>query len=83
MSSQILTFEDLKQVSLEEIIQQVVVQRKTLTIRVSADEEITIQLKAREALNDPEAISRSEARLIPLPVLKGYVLEGWKDAIYG
>ena len=83
MSSQILTFEDLKQVSLEEIIQQVVVQRKTLTIRVSADEEITIQLKARKALNDPEAISRSEARLTPLPVLKGYVPEGWKDAIYG
>ena len=83
MSSQILTFEDLKQVSLEEIIQQVVVQRKTLTIRVSADEEITIQLKAREALNDSEAASRSKPKLIPLPVLKGYVPEGWKDAIYG
>ena len=68
MSSQTLTMEELKHLSLEEIIHQILVQQKTLTVRVSDDQEVTIQLKSG---------------LKPLPVLEGYIPEGWKDAIYG
>ncbi len=67
MSSQTLTFEELKHVSFEEIVRQVLTQRKTLTISISDDQEITIQLKPR---------------LKTLPVLEGYIPEGWKEAIY-
>lgn len=67
MVSQILTLKELKHVSLDEIIRQVLEQRKTLTILVSEDREVTIQPKTR---------------LRPLRVLEGYIPEGWKDAIY-
>lgn len=29
-----------------------------------------------------QAVISSESQLLPLPVLKGYVPQGWKDAIY-
>lgn len=67
MSSETLTLEDLKDVPLEEIIRQVLDQEKIVTIRVADDREVTIQPKRR---------------LKPLPVLEGYLPEGWKDAIY-
>lgn len=67
MSSQTLTFEESKHFSFEEIVRKVLTQGKTLTISISDDQEITIQLKPR---------------LKPLPVLEGYVPEGWKEAIY-
>ena len=67
MASQTLTLEELKHIPLDEIIRQVLDQRKTVTIRVSDDQEVTIQVKPK---------------LKPLPVLEGYIPEGWKDAIY-
>lgn len=68
MSSQTQTLEKLKDVPLGEIISQVLERWETWTIRVSDDQEVSIQPKAR---------------LKPLPTLEGYIPEGWKDAIYG
>lgn len=82
MSSRTVTLEEIRHVPLEEIIQQVIAQRKPLTIQVSMDEEVTVQLKSREASDQPEASSRPVPNLIPLPVLDGYIPEGWEDAIY-
>ena len=62
-----LKLEELKHKSLEEILQSVSVNRQILTVRLTNGAEIIIQPK-------PE--------LKPLPVLEGYVPEGWKEAIY-
>ena len=68
MSSQALTLEELKHISLEKIVRQVLDKQRPLTIRVSDGQEVTIQPRPR---------------LKPLLVLEGYIPEGWKDAIYG
>ena len=67
MSEQILTIEELKDVTFEEFIRQILAQRNRLSIVVSDDEELSIELKPR---------------LKPLPVLDGSIAEGWKEAIY-
>ncbi len=67
MVSQSLTLEEIEHISLGEIIRQVLDKQTPLIIQVSDDQEVTIQPKPR---------------LRPLPVLPGYVPEGWKDAIY-
>ena len=68
VSSQTRSLEELKHVPLGEIISQVLNRWETWTIRVSNDQEVSIQPKAR---------------LKPLPTLEGYIPKGWKDAIYG
>jgi hypothetical protein len=68
MALQVLTMEELKHLSFEEVIRQVLAEQKTLTVRISDDQEVTIQLKPA---------------LKPMLVLDGYLPEGWKDAIYG
>lgn len=66
MAGQILNIEELRDVSVEEIVRQLLTRRDRLTIVVSEDEEVSIELKSR---------------LKPLPVLDGKIPEGWKDAI--
>jgi hypothetical protein len=68
MPGQNLTIEELKDVSFEEIIRQLLSQRKPLTILISDEEEVSIQLRSR---------------LKPLLVLDGSIPAGWKEAIYG
>ena len=68
MQGQILTMEELKDISFEEIIRQLLSQRNSLIVLVSDDEEVSIQLRSR---------------LKPLPVLDGSIPAGWKEAIYG
>ena len=68
MPGQNLTLEELKDVSFAEIIQQLLRQRKPLTILISEEEEVSIQLRPR---------------LKPLLVLDGSIPAGWKEAIYG
>jgi hypothetical protein len=68
MQGQILTLEELKDISFEEIIRQLLSQQNSLTVLVSDDEEVSIQLRSR---------------LKPLPVLDGSIPAGWKEAIYG
>jgi hypothetical protein len=67
MSAQTLTLEAIKDISLEDLLARVLRERQTLTIRVSNDQEIVIA---------------PQQKLKPLPVLDGYVPQGWKDAIY-
>ena len=67
MSTQILTLEALKDISLEDFFAQVLRERQVLTIRVSNDQEIVIS---------------PQQKLEPLPVLDGYIPQGWEDAIY-
>lgn len=67
MPSKIETLEKWEKVPLGEIVAQILEHKETWIIRVSEEQEITIQ---------------PQARLKPLPTLEGYVPEGWKDAIY-
>ena len=66
MAGQILNIEELKGISVEEVVRQLLTRRDRLTIVVSEDEEVSIELKSQ---------------LKPLPVLEGKIPEGWKDAI--
>ena len=65
--TQILTLEELKQRSLDEILNEIIEQDMTLIVRLPNGEEILIE-------------SRSQLR--PLPVLSGYIPAGWKVALY-
>ena len=67
MPSQTLKLDTLKDVPLGKIILQVLKKRQKLTIWVSDEQEVIIEPKPK---------------LHPLPVLDGYIPEGWKDAIY-
>ncbi len=67
VSSQTLKLDAIKGVSLEEIIARVLKEDQTLTIWVSSEQEVVIEPRQK---------------LKPLPVLDGYVPQGWKDAIY-
>ncbi len=67
MPSQTLKLDTLKDVPLGKIILQVLKKRQKLTIWVSDEQEVIIEPKLK---------------LQPLPVLDGYISEGWKDAIY-
>jgi hypothetical protein len=67
MSSQTLKLEAIKDIAVGEIIWQVLRERQTLTIWVSSDQEVVIEPKQK---------------LKPLPVLDGYIPQGWQDAIY-
>lgn len=67
MSAQTLTLEAIKSISLEDLFARVLQERQTLTIRVSDEQAIVIA---------------PQEKLKPLPVLDGYIPQGWKGAIY-
>ena len=62
-----VTWDEIKKDSLEKVLRSVVAAREILTIRLPEGEEVTIQPKPP---------------LEPLPVLEGFVPQGWKDAVY-
>ena len=67
MTTQTLALEDIGQRSLEEVLWDVVERYTYLVVLMPSGEEVVIGLKPQ---------------LKPLPVLEGYVPEGWKDAVY-
>ena len=67
MANRIFTLDELKQRSFEEVLLDVIEQGLALIVRLPGGEEVVIEPKPR---------------LKPLPVLEGYVPEGWKGAIY-
>lgn len=67
MSAQTLTLEALKGISLEDLFARVLQERQILTIQVT---------------NEQAIILTPQEKLKPLPVLNGYVPQGWKDALY-
>ena len=67
MTSQIVTLHDVKDRSVEELLQSVVAAQQVLDIVLPDGAEVVIQPKPS---------------LQPLPVLDGMIPEGWKDAIY-
>jgi len=67
MTIRTVTLEDLKKRPLEDILQEVLDREEILTVRLPGGQEVKIQ---------------PSGKLKPLPVLKGKVPEGWKDAIY-
>ena len=67
MGNQVLTLDDLKEQTLEDVLRQVVRQQEALTVRLPEGETVAIQ---------------PSPHLRPLPVLEGFVPEGWKDALY-
>lgn len=68
MTERTIELGELEQLELGDVLREVVEREETLTIQLPGGEAVTIQ--------------RSQ-RLKPLPVLDGYVPEGWKDAING
>jgi hypothetical protein len=67
MTNRIVVLDDLKERTLEEVLWEVVRQQEVLTVRLAEHEAVTI---------------KPSPHLKPLPVLEGFVPEGWKDAIY-
>ncbi|MCP4695789.1 MAG: hypothetical protein GY862_02910 [Gammaproteobacteria bacterium] len=63
-----LSFSDFQQQPLEETLKGVVTNRQVLIVRFPDGAEVII---------------RPRLPLKPLPVLKGFVPPGWKDALYG
>jgi hypothetical protein len=62
-----LTLEELKQQSLDDLLYEIIRQGAIIVVRLPEGGEIVMGPKQP---------------LEPLPVLDGYVPEGWKDAIY-
>jgi hypothetical protein len=67
MAGRTMVLDDLKQRTLEEVLRQVASQQEALTVRLPEGQTVSIQ---------PTPL------LKPLPVLEGFVPEGWKDALY-
>ena len=67
IATQTLRLEELEKKELKEIFKAVLANHLILTVRLPNGQEVVIQPKAA---------------LKPLPVLKGSVPDGWKDAIY-
>ena len=67
MTLRTVTLDDLKKRVLEEVLREVIDHQEVLTVRLPDGQEIQIQ---------------PSTGLKPLPVLKGTVQEGWKDAAY-
>lgn len=68
MAENVRTLEELKGRALDDVLREVVHQGQPLTVVLENGEAVVIQ---------------PAARLKPLPVLEGFIPEGWKDAIYG
>ncbi len=60
------TLEELRERSLEQVLESVLEEQEILTVRMLSGQEVVIQPKPM---------------LEPLPVLEGFVPAGWKDAI--
>jgi hypothetical protein len=67
LTRQTLTLEELEQKPLAEILRSVLTNQQALTVQLPDGAELIIQPKPQ---------------LRPLPVLEGFVPEGWKEAIY-
>ncbi len=67
MTNRTLLFEELEEQTLEDVLQDVVRRGESLTIRMPGGDIVAIQ---------------PSQRLQDLPVLEGFVPEGWKDAVY-
>lgn len=67
MGDQTLTLDDLREQTLEDVLRRVIRQQQGLTVRLPEGETVEIQ---------------PSPQLKPLPVLEGFVPEGWKDAVY-
>jgi hypothetical protein len=67
MTAKTVRLDELEKAQIKEILQNVLVKQLSLTVQLPGGEEVLIQPKPA---------------LKPLPVLEGYVPEGWKDAIY-
>lgn len=67
MGKQTLTLDDLREQTLEEVLRRVIRQQEEITVLLPEGETVAIQ---------------PSPRLKPLPVLEGFVPEGWKDAVY-
>ncbi len=67
MTLHMVTLDDIKNRSIEDILQSVLTDQQMLTITFPDGAEVLIQPKPQ---------------LRRLPVLEGYIPPGWKDAIY-
>jgi nitrogen fixation protein len=67
MTIQMLTLDDVKYKSVEELLRVVSTDQQVLRITLP---------------NGTEVIIQSLPQLQPLPTLEGFVPKGWKDAIY-
>ena len=67
MTYQTLKLEKLEEKKLKEILQAVLAKQQVLTVEFPNGDEVIIQPKLP---------------LKPLPILEGYVPEGWREAIY-
>ncbi len=68
MTQRILTIEEVRERTVDELLHDVVSEREALTVVLDNGEMVVIQ---------------PAPALKPLPALEGFVPEGWKDAIYG
>ncbi len=66
MTTRVLKFEDIEEKKLRDIIDVVLKKKRVITVRMPNGDEIII---------------RKKPDLEPLPVLEGYVPEGWKEEI--
>jgi hypothetical protein len=67
MGNRTLGLDDLKERTLEDVLREVVRKQEVLTVRLPEGETVAIQ---------------PSGQLKPLPVLDGFVPQGWKDALY-
>lgn len=67
MVTHTISLEEIRERSLEEILREVAKDDIYLVVQMPDGEEVVIEPKTR---------------LKPLPVLEGYIPQGWKDAIY-
>lgn len=61
------TLDDLEDRDLEDVLRQVIARQEVLAVRLPEGETVLIQ---------------PALRLKPLPVLEGFVPDGWKDNLY-
>jgi hypothetical protein len=67
MTNETVTLEELNRQPFKEMLMDIVKRNIVLTIQLPEGDEVAIEPKVH---------------LKPLPVLRGYIPEGWKDAIY-
>ena len=67
MTIQTLKLEEIEKRKLKDILQTVLNKNQVLTVQLPNGDEVIIQPRPP---------------LKPLPILEGYVPEGWKEAIY-
>ena len=67
MTTQVVTLHNVKHQTIEELLQSVSIRQYVLDIILP---------------NGAEVLIHPKPKLPPLPVLDGYIPEGWKDAIY-